>query len=97
MSEAVEELELPVDLHIAEVQAVYERLQGVVQAGHGLRVNAQAVERADAAGLQLMLACVTEMARLGLSFQWQTPSHALLASARLLGLTEELGLEAHDA
>ncbi len=95
MSDAVDDFELPVDLHIAEVQTLYERLKDALQAGHGLRVKAQAVERADAAGLQLMLACVNEMALQGLSFEWQNPSHALLSSARLLGLAGELGLEAH--
>lgn len=62
-------------------------------AGEGpLSVNAAAVERADTAGVQLLLALSREAARRERPLIWQAVSPALRDTAARLGLDAALGL-----
>lgn len=79
-------------LDISLVQVLHEELQQAIQQGGRVVVDATAVERADTAGLQLLLA-LAEAARLqGVDLRWQGVSQDLKESLGLLGLTEFLGV-----
>lgn len=55
-------------------------------------LEADSIEKADTAALQLLSAFVNDAKAKGLAVQWRQPSAVLLRSAELLGLTEFLGL-----
>jgi anti-anti-sigma regulatory factor len=67
-------------------------LLSAVQTREPVDIDGQAVRRIHAAVLQLFLSLITEARALNLPVRWLHPSPALVESARLLGLTEALGL-----
>lgn len=66
------------------VQAL-EKTQSVI-------LQAQAVERADTAGLQLLTAFFIDARAKEIGIVWQSPSEPLIKAAELLGLTKVLSL-----
>lgn len=57
-------------------------------------LSAGGVMRADAAGLQLLIAFVRSARTTGVDWSWQAVSPALSDAARLLGVARELDLPA---
>ena len=55
-------------------------------------LGTEALERVDAAGLQILIAFFKEARRRGMTVSCEQPSKVLIEAARLLGLSEELGL-----
>lgn len=88
---------LPGSLDITTVTAVRGELLDAVSAGD-LVLDATAVTRIDAAGLQLLYAAVTEVRSRGARVSWAGASAAVRAGARILALTGALALpDAADA
>jgi anti-anti-sigma regulatory factor len=80
------------ELDIAAASTLHQQLLNAVQAREPLDIDGQAVRRIHAAVLQLFLSLITEARALNLPVRWLNPSPALVESARLLGLTDALGL-----
>ncbi|MFT5579756.1 MAG: anti-anti-sigma regulatory factor [Paraglaciecola psychrophila] len=80
-------------LDIASVKSLQTRLQKSLQKSSIIELKADAVEKADTAGLQLFVALKNEIDKLGGSVVWKNPSTALINCAVLLGLDETLGLQ----
>jgi len=79
-------------LDIAVVKSLHSRLHKSLQKSSTIELKADAVEKADTAGLQLFVSLKSEIDSLGGSLVWKNPSSALLDSAKLLGMDECLGL-----
>ncbi len=79
-------------LDITEAAGMYTRLQRSLTKSSHIELKADAVVKADTAGLQLFVALAREVAKTGGGLTWKKPSQALLESAALLGLDRELGL-----
>lgn len=79
-------------LDIAEAAALYSRLQKSLARSATIELKADAVAKADTAGLQLFAALATEVAKTGGALIWKNPSQVLLDTAALLGLERALGL-----
>ncbi|GAB6039401.1 STAS domain-containing protein [Endothiovibrio diazotrophicus] len=82
-------------LDIAHVGELYERLVEVLRQGRQPALDATALERVDAAGVQLLAAYGRELKGLGGRLEWRgEPAAPLREAARLLDLGEALGLAA---
>jgi ABC-type transporter Mla MlaB component len=80
---------LPAELTIytvAELHPPWLRWLAEVDDGLRCRVDASAVEQADAAGVQLLLSLHAALHRQGCALQLDDPSPALLAACESLGL-----------
>lgn len=87
-------IECPSELDVAGVGALRPKLLDALQTPGPFEIDGQAVQKIHAAGLQLFLAFMSEARSQGLSAKWRNPSPALVEGARLLGLTDSLGLDA---
>lgn len=86
-------IECPSELDIATVGVLHQQLLSVLQKKEPLEIDGHAVQKIHSATLQLLLSFMSEARSHGLSVQWRNPSLALVEGARLLGLTDHLGLE----
>lgn len=78
---------------IAGAQALWKTLNQAILSPGPVNLDAASLVKIDTAGLQLLCAFVTQARGLDQQLVWHNPSPALLDSARLLGLTRQLGLE----
>jgi phospholipid transport system transporter-binding protein len=88
---AVRELALPRSLDVSVVGAVAVQLIDAVAVA-GLILDASAVARIDAAGLQLLCAAVAAARSAGRPVSWKAVSETVIEGARTLGLSPALGL-----
>lgn len=72
-------------------EALAAALRDAAAAGE-LELDATAVRRVDAAGLQLLYAAAVAVRARGGEVRWQAVSHTLHEGARVLGLCAALGL-----
>lgn len=81
------------DLRIATAHATFSVLRAAAAgAEQRVVVDARQVEKADAAGLQAVLAGRAEIVRAGKDLAWSEATPQLKAAAELLGLQQALGL-----
>ena len=81
-------------VEVTDISALFRRLEQALSATTStLSLDAEGVERIDAASLQLLTVFYREAQELGYAIQWKKPSDALLRSARLVGLADRLGLK----
>lgn len=90
-AEAVRELALPRSLDVSAVGAVAVQLIDAL-AIDGLTLDASAVARIDAAGLQLLCAAVAAARGAGRPVSWKAVSETVMEGARTLALWSALGL-----
>jgi len=80
-------------LDITAVHALQKRLDGALKKSSTIELKADAVHKADTAGLQLMLSLAQEVERQGGRIIWKKPTNALISYAQQLGLAKPLGLD----
>lgn len=81
-------------VEVTDINALFRRLeQALCVTASTLMLDAEGVERIDAASLQLLTVFYREAEELGYAVQWKKPSDALQQSARLVGLAHRLGLK----
>lgn len=78
---------------IRQVAELKPKLLQALEAANPILIQAETVERADTAGLQLLAAFFIEARARGLDISWLKPSEPLIRSARLIGLEEVLGFD----
>lgn len=86
------EVTLPTHLDIASVTEFRPVLLKALESEGAIVVQAAAVQRADALGLQLLLVFKLETERRGVAVSWQAPSDVLVEAAQLIDLDHHLGL-----
>jgi phospholipid transport system transporter-binding protein len=92
-SEGTKPIKLGRDLRIASAAGTYAALAAAAEGGSGtVAIDAKPVEKADAAGVQALLAGRIVLERAGKELTWVGCSTQLRAAAGLLGLAEALGL-----
>ncbi len=92
--ESVFSIALPTRLGIANVTAFREELSGAFDQNQAIEIGADAVERVDAAGLQLLFAFVAAAQSRGQKVEIKEPSSVFTQTVAMLGLSEALGVEA---
>ena len=80
-------------LEISAVKSLHSQLHKILQESSLIELEADAVEKADTAGLQLLVSFKAKIDSLGGTLVWKNPSAALLDSAKLLGLIDSLGMD----
>jgi len=89
---SVREIQLPRSLDISAVRAVATELQDALAVGE-LTIDASALDKLDAAGLQLLCAAASAARAAGARLTWKAVPPVLTDGARTLALTASLGLE----
>jgi anti-anti-sigma factor len=79
-------------LDIVHAIALHNRLQKSLSKSSTIELKADKVEKADTAGLQLMLSLSQEVQKTSGELIWKNPSPALIKAAHLLGLDKPLNL-----
>jgi len=85
---------LPESLGMEQVTELHQKLKQAIERQQAVVLDGKAVESTHAVGLQLLTAFFGEIVRRGAEVQWQGPSDELIASTKLLGLSETLQLPA---
>ena len=85
-------IECQPELDIATVEPLHRQLLDALQNREPLEIDGRAVCKVHTSVLQLFLSFVIEAQLQGLPVHWRNPSPALVDGARLLGLTDSLGL-----
>lgn len=90
------ELQLPENLTIAHVNNLHEQMESLInQSDHdAISVQAEAVTRADTAGIQLLFAFSKAAKEHSITLSWKKPSDVLVGAAKTLGLDSTLGFNA---
>ena len=84
---------LGAEYDITQAKAMAKELQTVLKRGVPIAMNARQVEHIDTAILQLLLMFRHAADAKQVTFEWQKPSEPLLRLAKMLDLTEEMGLK----
>ena len=79
-------------LDVSQAEALYKKMAASLDKASVIQLNADKVERADVAGLQLVLALSNEAQTRGGKILWHKPSTVLTDMATSLGLHQALGL-----
>lgn len=87
-----EPLSLGPDLSVRTAGGLRDQLLHSLSVVGPVTLDGAEVTRADAGGLQLLVAFCRDRAATGGAVAWQAPSAALIEAARLAGLAETLGL-----
>lgn len=82
---------LPARCELAALDSLQAALIDGLATG-GVVIDAAALERIDAAALQLLCVAARSAARRGVALTWRAPPAPLIAAASSLGLLQELGL-----
>jgi ABC-type transporter Mla MlaB component len=83
-------------LDISQVREFHAIAKQSLESNLPIEIDAFAVERADAAALQLAAAFIMAATASGKSICWNHPSESLVSAARLLQLDDLLCLDNHD-
>jgi len=85
---------LPENLTIANIHGLHEQLEALVDKKEcdSIVLTAEAVQRADTAGLQLLLAFVHASRERQIDITWDHPSQKLRTAADILGLSKPMGI-----
>lgn len=87
-------IQLEETLNISRVESLHERLSAARDGGGDITLVGDAVQRADAATLQLFWAFRKSLGDSEASMLWENPSAALCHAAEMVGLSDALGLPA---
>ena len=79
-------------LDIVHAIALHGRLLKSLAKSSTIELKASKVEKADTAGLQLMISLSEEIKKTGGNLIWKNPSPALIKAAKLLGVSQQLKL-----
>jgi anti-anti-sigma regulatory factor len=93
-TELEDTLVLPEEFSIASCVEHYQLLADRIEAGGDICLDGGALNRIDAAGLQLLLVVQQTLKETGHTLCWGEVSDALTGAADLLGLTDSLALPA---
>ncbi len=85
-------LALSADCTLAEADSLKEALSGLIDEPRAVTLDASALQRIDTAALQLLAAFVRDRRIGGRAVTWRGAEHALEPAARLLGMSDLLGL-----
>ena len=78
---------------ISKAESVYSDLEALLSGGGDIRINAENVDRIDTSVMQLIVSLKQALAEHGAQLLWESPSTAVVNTARLLGVQEVLGLQ----
>ena len=85
-------VDLPSNLTIATAETLHEQLEPLLNGSDDIVLNASAVERADTAGLQVLLAFSKALEARSVAITWSVPAKPLVDAAEQLGLKQLLAL-----
>ena len=84
---------LPKTLTIQSVSADHKDLsERIIDIEAPVQLDAGTIEEIDTAGMQLLLALISELNTQSLKVEWQSPSEVLIQTAAILGMSEALAL-----
>ena len=91
----IENLDLGTKCTIIRAEELHAQMETLLQSEHDIEIDSSQVEQIDTAALQLLLSFHQALHLAGRQLIWKSPSEQTLASAKLLGLDQSLGLIHH--
>jgi ABC-type transporter Mla MlaB component len=85
-------LNLPDVFGIAQAEIMYQEIKDLLSSTDEIKIDGSAVEMIDASALQLLIVFVNECKSQGKKVSWSEKSDKINDSAKLLNLTESLGI-----
>ena len=85
-------LTLPDVFGIAQAAVMYDEMKKQLSSMDEIQIDGSAVETVDASALQLLIALINECKSQGKKISWLNESDKINHSAKLLNLTESLGI-----
>ena len=85
-------LSLPDVFGIAQAAVMYDEINKQLASNDEIKIDGSAVETVDASALQLLIALINECKQQGKTVSWHEKSDKINDSAKLLNLTESLGV-----
>lgn len=92
MSEDKKVIDCGTQLTIASVADLHQQLQTATHESLLLELKADAIEKVDSAGLQVVVAAFKEIEKTSGKISWCNPSEVLKQAANTLGLAPFVGL-----
>jgi anti-anti-sigma regulatory factor len=88
------EFELPENLTIVNIHSIHEMFEAAIDDNvhDQILINAEKVQRADSAGIQLLQALLIAAKERQIHVLWRNPSLKLISVAEVLGMKASLGL-----
>lgn len=83
---------LPERVDISAVESLYQTLQSALESGDSIEIDAEAVDRLDAAGVQLLMAFALRSKNQSVQIHWKSPSAAFVKSLQLLDAEQHIRL-----
>ena len=77
---------------ISQAIQLHQRLKRCVAKDVTVELKADKIQKADTAGLQLLLAAVKDLHEAGNEVCWRKPSEAFISAAETLGMSQALKL-----
>ncbi|VAW94071.1 hypothetical protein MNBD_GAMMA22-2131 [hydrothermal vent metagenome] len=81
------------NVNISGVNLLQQDIKAAISDADEILIQADNVERIDAASLQLFAALFHDSEALGVTVRWGSPSDALIQSVKMLGLANLLKIE----
>lgn len=90
-----EQLDLGTKCTIIRAEELHSQMEGLLQTGHDVEIDASQVEQIDTSALQLLYSFHQALNQDGKTLKWKSPSDQVVQTAKLLGLDEHLSITNH--
>jgi anti-anti-sigma regulatory factor len=90
-----EKIDLGTRCTIVKAEELHGQMEGLIQSGNDIEVHSSSVEQIDTSALQLLLSFHQALAKDNRKLSWPNPSEHLVATAKLLGIDNHIGLDKH--
>jgi len=80
---------------IIRAEELHSQMEGLIQTGHDVEIDASQVEQIDTSALQLLYSFHQALIQDGKHLKWKSPSDQVIQTAKLLGLDEHLAITNH--
>ncbi len=80
-------------LTISHATELHQKILAALEDSSEIKLTADAVEKVDTAGLQVIVALSSELKKVDGSLSWDKPSEALVQAANTLGLTSHMAFD----
>jgi len=91
----IEKLDLGTKCTIIRAEELQAQMEMLLQSEHDVEIDSSKIEQLDTSALQLLLSFHQALQQSDRQISWLTPSPQTIASAKLLGLDQLLGLHHH--
>jgi anti-anti-sigma regulatory factor len=91
----MDKIDLGTRCTIVKAEELHGQMESLIQSGNDIEIQSASVEQIDTSALQLILSFHQALAKYDRKLTWPNPSEQTVATAKLLGIDEHIGLNGH--